>query len=96
MKGWTMDYREQISRESPLLYPFEILRDLHRHRHERRASETLEILLQKTGVREALAARGFQSLANLNKLARTLRTLQREATFSQVIDSGQNGRGGAG
>lgn len=86
IEGQPMDYRAEISRDSPLLYAYEILRDLHRHRHERRASESFEILMQKTGVREVLAARGFQSLANLNKLARTLRTLQGEATFSQVVD----------
>ena len=33
-----------------------------------------------------LAVRGFQSLANLNKLGRTLRALQGDATFSQVVD----------
>ncbi len=52
----------------------------------RRASETFEVLLQKTGAREVLAARGFQSLANLNKLARTLRALHGEGTFSQTIE----------
>ncbi len=85
MEGQRLDYRVDVSPESPLFHPFEILRDLHRHRHERRASESFEILLQKTGAREVLAARGFQSLANLNKLARTLRSLQGETTFSQVV-----------
>jgi ATP-dependent helicase/nuclease subunit A len=84
--GILLDYREDAPNDSPLHRPLEILRDLHRCRHERRASETLEILLQKTGAREVLAASGFQSLANLNKLGRTLRSLQGEATFSQVVD----------
>jgi ATP-dependent helicase/nuclease subunit A len=86
MDGLLLDYREKAPRESALYQPFEILRDLHRHRHERRASETFETLLQKTGAREVLAARGFQSLANLNKLGRTLRVLQGAGTFSQVVD----------
>ncbi len=86
IQNLALDYREQVPEQSPLHYPFEVLRDLHRHRHDRRASESLEILLQKTGAREVLSARGFQSLANLNKLARTLRALQGEATFSQVVD----------
>ena len=86
IQNLALDYREQVPEQSPLHYPFEVLRDLHRHRHERRASESLEILLQKTGAREVLSARGFQSLANLNKLARTLRALQGEETFSQVVD----------
>jgi ATP-dependent exoDNAse (exonuclease V) beta subunit len=86
IQGLELDYRVKVPRESPLFLPFEILHDLHRHRHERRASETFEILLQKTGAREVLAARGFQSLANLGKLGRTLRALQSDATFSQVLD----------
>jgi ATP-dependent helicase/nuclease subunit A len=86
MEQTCLDYREKVSRESPLYYPFEVLGDLHQHRHERRASESLEILLQKTGAREVLATRGFQSLANLNKLVRMLRFLQGESTFSQVVD----------
>ncbi len=86
IEGQPLDYRLDVPPQSPLYYPFEILRDLHRHRHDRRASESLEILLQKTGAREVLAVRGFQSLANLNKLARTLRTLQGETTFSQVVE----------
>ncbi len=84
--GLPLDYRKEVPRDSPLCHPFEILRDLHRRRHARRASETFEILLQKTGAREVLAVRGFQSLANLNKLGRTLRAFQGDATFSQVID----------
>ena len=84
--GLPLDYRKEVPRESPLCHPFEILRDLHGKRHERRASETFEVLLQKTGAREVLAVRGFQSLANLNKLGRTLRAFQGDATFSQVID----------
>jgi ATP-dependent helicase/nuclease subunit A len=85
-EGQRLDYRAEVPAQSLFFRPFEILRDLHRNRHERRASETLETLLQKTGAREVLAVRGLQSLANLNKLVRTLRTLQEEATFSQVVD----------
>ena len=84
--GLPLDYRAEVPQDSPLCHPYNILRDLHRQRHARRASETLEILLQKTGAREVLAVRGFQSLANLNKLGRTLRALQNDATFSQVVD----------
>lgn len=58
--GLSLDYREQVQAQSALYHPFEILSELHRHRHERRASETFEILLQKTGAREVVAARGFQ------------------------------------
>jgi ATP-dependent helicase/nuclease subunit A len=83
--GQKLDYRAAVSTDS-LTHPFEILRDLHRHRHDRRASETLELLLQRTGAREVLAVRGLQSIANLSKLARTLRTFQREMTFSQVVE----------
>jgi ATP-dependent exoDNAse (exonuclease V) beta subunit len=86
VEGLSLDYRKTVPHSSPLHYPFEILRDLHKHRHVRRASETFEILLQRTGAREVLAVRGYQSLANLNKLGRTLRALQGEATFSQVVD----------
>ncbi len=86
MEGVRLDYRASVPPASALAYPFEVLLDLHRNRHERRASETLEILLQRTGAREVLATRGFQSIANLNKLARTLRALQGDATFSQVVD----------
>ncbi|MBN1568882.1 MAG: UvrD-helicase domain-containing protein [Acidobacteria bacterium] len=86
IEGLPLDYREQVPDDSPLHFPFEILRNLHLHRHERRASESFEVLLQKTGAREVLAAGGFQSLANLNKLGRTLRALQGDAAFSQVVD----------
>ena len=84
--GLPLDYRKDVPAESPLHHPFEILRELHRHRHQRRASETFEILLQNTGAREVLAVRGFQSLANLGKLGRTLRAFQSDLTFSQVVD----------
>ncbi|HSW39069.1 MAG TPA: UvrD-helicase domain-containing protein, partial [Acidobacteriota bacterium] len=81
-----LDYRSGAPRGSPLQYPFEILSDLHRHRHSRRASETFELLLRATGAREVLAVRGFQSPANLDKLTRSLRALQAGAGFSQVVD----------
>jgi ATP-dependent exoDNAse (exonuclease V) beta subunit len=84
--GISMDYREVVPRNSPLFRPFEILRTLHRLRHARPASETFEILLQETGAREVLAVRGFQSLANLHKLGRTLRSYQNNLTFSRVVD----------
>jgi ATP-dependent helicase/nuclease subunit A len=84
--GLPLDYRAEVPQDSPLFHPYEILSNLHRQRHARRASEILEILLQETGAREVLAMRGFQSLANLNKLGRTLRALQNDATFSQVVD----------
>jgi ATP-dependent helicase/nuclease subunit A len=86
MEGLAWDYRKPVPDTSPLYPAFEVLRDLHRYRHERRASETFEVLLQKTGAREVLSVRGYQSLANLNKVGRTLRALQGEAAFSQVID----------
>ena len=86
LEGVPMDYRFQTSEVSPLHRPFQILHELHRHRHERPASETYELLLRQTGAREVLAARGFQSLANLGKLARTLRSIQEDSTFSQVVD----------
>ena len=86
MEGEPLDYRGGVRQGSPLSRPYEILRELHLRRHERMASETLETLLQRTGAREVLAPRGIQSLANLGKLVRTLRTLQREATFSQVVE----------
>ncbi len=85
IEGLPMDYRERVPDRSPFHFPFDILHDLYLHRHERRASETFELLLHKTGAREVLAASGFQSLANLNKLGRTLRALQGDATFSQVV-----------
>jgi ATP-dependent exoDNAse (exonuclease V) beta subunit len=82
-----LDYRVEVPSDCALVRPYRILRDLHQHRHERTASETLENLLQQTGAREVLAVRGMQSLANLNKLVRTLRSLQQEATFSEVVET---------
>jgi ATP-dependent helicase/nuclease subunit A len=84
-EGLPLDYRIEAPEGSPLRRPYAILHALHRERHQRPASETLEILLQKTGAREVLAVRGFQSLANLAKLTRQLRSLQQETTFSQVV-----------
>jgi ATP-dependent exoDNAse (exonuclease V) beta subunit len=72
---------------SPLSRPFEVLQELHRLRFQRPVSETFERLLQRTGAREVLAVRGFQSIANLHKLARTLRMLQQGKTFADVVDS---------
>ena len=86
IRGTPLDYREPAPPESPLFHPFGILNELHRHRHERLASETFEMLLQQTGAREVLAVHGLQSLANLNKVGRTIRALQTEATFTQVVD----------
>ncbi len=86
VQGEPLDYRGEVRPGSALLRPYTILRELHLRRHERTASETFETLLQRTGAREVLALRGNQSLANLGKLARTLRSLQQEATFSQVVD----------
>jgi len=83
--GLPLDYRSEVPDSSLLHRPYEILRELHRRRHERPASETFEALLQQTGAREVLAVRGFQSLANLGKLARQLRSLQQEMTFSEVV-----------
>jgi len=83
--GLPLDYRSEVPDSSLLHRPYEILRELHRRRHERPASETFEALLQQTGAREVLAARGFQSLANLGKLGRQLRSLQQETTFSEVV-----------
>jgi ATP-dependent helicase/nuclease subunit A len=83
--GLPLDYRAEVPESSPLHRPYEILRELHRRRHERPASETFEVLLGQTGAREVLAVRGFQSLANLGKLARQLRLLQKETTFSEVV-----------
>ncbi|MGD0308923.1 MAG: UvrD-helicase domain-containing protein [Acidobacteriota bacterium] len=82
-----LDYRVEVPSDCALARPYRILRDLHQHRHERTASETLENLLQQTGAREVLAVRGIQSLANLNKLVRTLRSLQQDATFSEVVET---------
>jgi ATP-dependent helicase/nuclease subunit A len=81
-----LDYRSETPETSSLHHPYRILRELHAHRHERAASENLERLFQQTGAREVLAARGIQSFANLNKLVRTLRSLQQDTTFSGVID----------
>jgi ATP-dependent helicase/nuclease subunit A len=88
MQGVAFDYRSEVPAGSRLHHPFRILRELHQRRHERLASETLEILVRETGAREVLAARsgGLQSLANLGKLVRELRRLQAETTFSQVIE----------
>jgi ATP-dependent helicase/nuclease subunit A len=86
IEGRRLDYRVPAPKDSPLAYAFKVLLDLHRKRHDRRASETFETLLQMTGAREVLVSHGFQSLANLSKLGRTLRSLQGESTFSQVID----------
>jgi ATP-dependent exoDNAse (exonuclease V) beta subunit len=83
--GIPLDYRVDPPVDSPLRLPCRILKELHCRRHERPASETLEALLHQTGAREVLASRGFQSLANLGKLARQLRTLQQETTFSAVL-----------
>ncbi len=84
--GVELDYRNEAPDGSQLRRAFRILHELHLRRHERMASETLESLLQQTGAREVLALRGVQSLANLNKLVRTLRSLQQDATFSEVVD----------
>ncbi len=83
--GLPFDYRQEVPQASPLFRPYAILRALHEKRHERPASETFERLMLLTGAREVLAARGFQSLANLAKLGRQLRALQQEATFSAVV-----------
>jgi ATP-dependent helicase/nuclease subunit A len=84
--GLPLDYRGEVPSHSKLHRPYHILQELHLLRHPRTASETLENLLQQTGAREVLALRGVQSLANLNKLARTLRALQQDATFSEVVE----------
>ena len=86
--GLPLDYRENVPENSALAHPYTVLRELHARRHSRPASETLEILLRETGAREVLSSRsgGLQSLANLNKLARTLRARQEENTFSEVLD----------
>ncbi len=85
LDGIPLDYRSPVPAGSSLHHPYAILRSLHGLRHERPASETLEVLLQRTGAREVLAARGLQSLANLGKLVRQLRTLQEDTTFSEVV-----------
>jgi len=86
LAGLPLDYRADVPESSAHARPYKILRELHLHRHDRPASETLERLLRQTGAREVLAVRGFQSLANLAKLARTLRMIQQDRTFSQVVD----------
>jgi ATP-dependent helicase/nuclease subunit A len=86
LDGVPLDYRVPLSEGCPLSQPYRILHELHRRRHDRPASETYELLLQQTGAREVLAARGLQSLANLGKLARTLRSFQQNKTFSQLVD----------
>ena len=84
--GLPLDYRREVSETSPLHVPYRLLRDLHSRRHERPASETFEELLHRTGAREVLATRGFQSLANLGKLTRKLRSLQNGISFSQLAN----------
>ncbi len=86
LSGMPFDYRVEVPEGSALSRPYRILRELHRHRHGRPASETLERLLAQTGARDVLAVRGFQSLANLAKLARTLRAIQLGRTYSQVVE----------
>jgi len=86
IKGRPLNYLESVPPDSRFLNPYSVLKDLHANRHHRVASETFESLLQQTGSREVLAVRGFQSLANLQKLARTLRSLQEERPFSEVVD----------
>ncbi len=86
LEGRPLDYRAEVPENSPLHRPYSILCELHLHRYERPASETFERLLRQTGAREVLAVRGFQSLANLAKLARTLRTIQQDKTYSQVVE----------
>ena len=86
MDGLPLDYRAAVPESSPLCYPYRVLQELHEGRHARSASETLELLFKQTGAREVLASRGLQSLANLGKLTRTLRSLQEGRTFSKVIE----------
>ncbi len=86
IQGLPLDYRCDVPSDSVLNRPYGILRELHLHRHDRTASETLERLLHRTGAREVLAVRGVQSIANLNKLVRTLRALQQDATFYEVVE----------
>jgi ATP-dependent helicase/nuclease subunit A len=97
MEGQPLDYRAEVPSHSALYEPYRLLHDLHLRRHERLASETLESLLHNTGVREVLVPRGVQSLANLGKLVRTLRSLQADATFSGVVEliSGMDEEGAA-
>ncbi len=86
LQGVPLDYRSPVPAQSPLSRPYQVLHELHRGRHRRSAAETFEMLLQNTGAREVIARRGFQSLANLAKLGRTLRALERGLTFSQVVE----------
>ncbi len=86
LDGIPLDYRAEAPEESLLSRPYGILRELHLRRHTRPASETYERLLIQTGAREALAVHGFQSPANLAKLARTLRVIQPDRTYSQVVE----------
>ena len=88
MERIALDYRRPAPQNSPLYTPFEILRELYNRRHERPASETFEILLQETGAREILAARGRQHLANLAKISRTLRAIDETGRngFSRTIE----------
>jgi len=85
-QGWPLDYRLEVPSSSKLCLPYNLLRELHARRHDRPASETFEDLLHRTGAREILAGRGFQSLANLGKLTRKLRALQQGTSFSQVAN----------
>jgi ATP-dependent helicase/nuclease subunit A len=84
--GLPLDYRVTAPESSPLCYPCRVLNELHERRHSRSASETLELLFKQTGAREVLATHGFQSLANLAKLTRTLRSLQQGRSFSKVVE----------
>jgi ATP-dependent helicase/nuclease subunit A len=84
--GIPCDYRFRPPANSPLYRPFEILRELHDGSMRRPPSETFERLLHCTGAREVLAVRGFQSIANLNKLGRTFRSLQETMTFPEVVE----------
>ena len=88
MEGIAPDYRRPVPDNSPFHAPFEILRELHKQRHERPASETFEILLRETGAREILAARGRQHLANLTKISRALRAIEGAGRngFSRTIE----------
>ena len=88
IEGLPLDYRLGVPNTSALHRPFSILQDLHKHRYDRPASETFEILLRETGAREVLAAHrgGFQSLANLGKLTRTLRARQGNMSFPEAVD----------
>jgi ATP-dependent helicase/nuclease subunit A len=86
MDGLPLDYRAAVPESSPLCHPYRVLRELHAGRHSRSSSETLELLFEQTGAKEVLASHGLQSLANLAKLTRTLRSLQQGRTFSKVVE----------